>query len=112
MRLSAAAMTAGGASPAPNPGYLFVRTKRYQKAAQGLRPLGIPQFLVYLPFAVAGLILPTARPLRLPLPIVYPRILSEDTAVAHRRGALLLCSDSEGPPRRLYPFKRPAGGVG
>ena len=77
--------------------YLFPRRKRYQKGAQGARPLENPQFVVYLPSAVPGLILPAVPALRLPLPIVYPRVLTEAPAVAHRCGADLHGSDSEGP---------------
>jgi len=52
---------------------------------------------VYLPFAAAGLILPVVHTLCLPVPIVYPLVLSE----AKQRGecgAFLLRSDSEGSP--------------
>ena len=75
-----------------------MQTKSNPKTAQGLRPLGIPNFFVYLPFAAAGQVLPMVLTLRLPLPIVYSRVLTEVPAVAHRCIAGLLRSDSERSP--------------
>ena len=46
------------------------------------------------------------------LPSLYPRVLSEVPAVAHWCDAGFLRSDSECPRCKVYPFKRPAGGVG
>ena len=74
--------------------YLFPRRKRYQKGAQGARPLENPECFVYLPSAVPGLILPEVLTLRLPVLSVYPRVLTGDPAVAHRCGADLPRSDS------------------
>ena len=94
-----AGLTFAGVPP-PDPGdalFLFPRRKSNQKCSQGARPLENPQFVVYLPSAVPGLILPAVPALRLPLPIVYPRVLTEAPAVAHRCGADLHGSDSEGP---------------
>ncbi len=42
------------------------------------RPPGDTLFIVYLPFAVAGLILPVVPALRLPPFSVYPRVLTVD----------------------------------
>ena len=42
--------------------FLFPRRKSNQKGAQGARPLENPQFVVYLPSAVAGLFLPKFLP--------------------------------------------------
>ena len=42
--------------------FLFPRRKSNQKCAQGARPLENPQFVVYLPSAVAGLFLPKFLP--------------------------------------------------
>ena len=93
---------------------LFLRRKSNQKAAGGVppaprhRPPGDTPFVVYLPFAVAGLILPEVPALRLPLPSVYPQVLT-GSKQRGECGADLPRSDSVGPPCRGYPFKRPAG---
>ena len=58
------------------------------------RPPGDTPYFVYLPFAVAGQILPMVPALRLPDFCVYPRILSGAPAVAHRCGVGFLRSDS------------------
>ena len=72
------------------------------------RPSGDTPFVVYLRSDQTGLILPAVPALRLPLPIVYPRVLTIGEA-AGECGANLLRIDSEGPRCWLYPFKRPAG---
>ena len=65
---------------------LFLRRKSNQKAAGGVppvprhRPPGDTPFVDYLPFAVAGLILPVVHTLRLPDFCVYPRVLLEGEA--------------------------------
>ena len=92
------------------------------------RPPGDTPFVVYLRSDRTGLILLTVHPLRLPLPIVYPRILSEAPAVAHWCGDSRHCAcgpttaramqappycaaTRSDPPCRLYPFNRASAGV-
>ena len=72
------------------------------------RPPGDTPFVVYLRSDQTGLILPTVPALRLPLPSVYPQVLT----VAKQRGKCLrFCRAAirRSPPCRLCPFKRPAG---
>ena len=121
-----------GLAPLRPLGYLFVRTKRYQKAAGGVPPVPpaspsgrysiggficVPTELVWfcrwcLPFVCRprgrhSAFRRTTGPAT-QAPPVYPQVL---TGAKQRGecGADLLRSDSVGPPCRGYPFKRPAG---
>ena len=92
----------------PDRSCYFSHAGKVTKRALKGSPLENPECFDYLPFAVAGLILPEVPALRLPLPSVYPQVL---TGAKQRGecGADLPRSDSVGPPCRGYPFKRPAG---
>ena len=67
--------------------YFSLAGKVTRRALKG-SPLENPQFCFYLPFAVAGLILPMVHTLRLPPVSVYPRVL---TGAKQRGECLWFC---------------------
>ena len=97
--------------PLPGRGLLFARAKRSKRSLKELRSLRI--LLHYggdLFCASTGVCPVWSRRLPCIERSVYPTMSSADPTVSHggSPGAVPL----EGPPSRLYPFNRPAGGVG
>ena len=82
-RWAAGTMTRVKCSPTPRATFSFGGKGTKRPPGEGPRsprhrPPGDTPFVVYLPFAVAGLILPVVPALRLPPFSVYPRVLTGD----------------------------------